>query len=209
MAEPVKPKEGVSMMSEVSSKTREKGGESGQKPAGLYRHKESGEEIHLTVDPLLGDGQARAFERAGFEFIRDSKPGEVVYFQPSYLTQEDAKGTASAADLKGVQARQDQLEATNEKLSDALTQAIAALQAAGVQLPGVASTAPEAPEAPKTDASEMTAEVAQTVEVKKEDSRTKLEEVATALGMTDLDEHETKDKLVSAIKAKQAEKGNQ
>ncbi len=87
--------------------------------AGLYRHPESGQEAICTWDPLLANTQAEAFLRLGFEFVRDVEPGEIKTPIAASLEAEAAKGrtAASVADVKGIQARLENLEASNASLA--------------------------------------------------------------------------------------------
>lgn len=82
-----------------------------QRPGGLYRLKNSdGETVDEQIvksHPLFGDGQAAAFERVGYVFVREAKPGEVKEMEitPNAGLSGDAK-----EDLKGLQARVSKVE---------------------------------------------------------------------------------------------------
>lgn len=141
----LKPEQGKGLMTEVAGNTRQVGGGAGMHRPGVYRHKESGEEAILTVDPLLGDAMVRAFERAGFEYLREVQPGEVVYAVPSHSGPSEG-ANATLGDVKGLQARLDAIEAENKRLREALEAAPAA--------PTTTEEAPKVEETTEADASD-------------------------------------------------------
>jgi len=85
--------------------------EGGVGKAGLYRHPESGEEMHTLSDPLFGEAQSNAAVRLGFVRVRDSKPEEL------HTVELDAVGRVAADtdSLKGVNARLNQMEGVFER----------------------------------------------------------------------------------------------
>lgn len=118
-----KPQSGVAKMREVSGNTGQVGGSNQALKGGVYRHPQSGQEIIALDDPITGDAQARGYVRAGFEWVRDVKEGEItsVGLTPSeeFAKQPERKLETSADDLKGIQARLNALEAENAKLREA------------------------------------------------------------------------------------------
>lgn len=85
--------------------------EGGVGKAGLYRHPESGEEMHTLSDPLFGEAQSNAAVRLGFVRVRDSKPEEL------HSVELDAVGRAATDtdSLKGLSARVNALEGVQEE----------------------------------------------------------------------------------------------
>lgn len=117
-----KPQSGVAKMQEVSGNTGQVGGSNQTLRGGVYRHPASGEEIIALDDPITGDAQARGYVRAGFEWVRDVKDGEVKSVgipSQDFSNQPARKLETSADDLKGIQARLNALEAENAKLREA------------------------------------------------------------------------------------------
>jgi hypothetical protein len=109
-----KPVQGVGQMAEVAGNTGQVGGNPGLRPAGLYRHPQSGEEAVTFSDPLYGDAQSRAFERVGFEYIGPAPEGYVKTLgvpSASHEKQPERAQEAQAEELKGLRARLNQLEA--------------------------------------------------------------------------------------------------
>lgn len=101
------------LQSSRPGKTRETGGK--EAPAGLWRHPESGQEAITLEDPLFGNAQSQAFLRAGYEFIRPAREGEVKSLPELHLEARDA------SDVKGLSARLDKLENVakdNEELGE-------------------------------------------------------------------------------------------
>lgn len=90
--------------------------------AGLYRHPESGQEMHTLSDPLFGEAQSNAAVQLGFVRIRDSKPEEVktvldFNVAAKAVEADSLKGlSARMAQLEGVADRNKELEAEVEKL---------------------------------------------------------------------------------------------
>lgn len=96
------------------------------RPAGLYRLKdEEGNVVDEQIvksHPLFGDSQAAAFERVGYRFVREAKPGEVKEME---LTPNPGLSGDNKEDLKGLQARMSAFEAQTKAKDDE----IAALKA--------------------------------------------------------------------------------
>jgi hypothetical protein len=59
-----------------ASKVQEQGGV-GAVVTAVYRHPESGQEAIVQYDPLFGNTQANAFERLGFEYVREATPEDI------------------------------------------------------------------------------------------------------------------------------------
>jgi hypothetical protein len=85
--------------------------EGGLGKAGLYRHPESGEEMHTLSDPLFGEAQSNAAVQLGFVRVRDSKPEEIK----SVLDFSVANVATENESLKGLAARVNQLEGVAEE----------------------------------------------------------------------------------------------
>lgn len=114
-----RPQEGKALMGELPGNTGQVGGDRASRKAGLYRHPGNGAEVITVHDPLLGDGQSRAAERAGFVFVRDVDPSEIKELgapSENYAAQPARAVEAQDAYNKGVQARLDALEAENARL---------------------------------------------------------------------------------------------
>lgn len=117
-----RPKQGVAKMPEVSGNTGQVGGSNTELQGGVYRHPATKEEIIALTDPVTGDAQARGFVRAGFEWVRDVKPGdvkEVGLNSEEYAAQPERKLETDADMLKGLRARLAQLEAAEAKRNEA------------------------------------------------------------------------------------------
>lgn len=102
-----RPVEGRAISREVGGKVA---------PAGLWRHKESGQEAIVQDDPLFGNAQAQAFLQTGFEFVRPAEPGEVKTLPE---LQAEVRNE-SESNVKGLSARLDLLENSNAKTQEAL-----------------------------------------------------------------------------------------
>lgn len=92
-----KPQQGKAMSREVGGQVA---------PAGLWEHPESGQQAITLDDPLFGNAQSQAFLQAGFKFVRDVEPDEIVTLPQLALDQQANDRDA----LKGVMARVSQLE---------------------------------------------------------------------------------------------------
>lgn len=117
----VKPKEGVSKMKEVSGVTGQVGGGKEALKGGVYRHPENGQEIIALDDPITGDAQARGYVRAGFEWVRDVKDGDIKIVgltSEDFASQPERKTEADSEELKGLRARLAVLEASADKSKD-------------------------------------------------------------------------------------------
>lgn len=88
------------------------------RPAGVYQLKdEEGnivDEQIVKSHPLFGDSQAAAFERVGYKFLRETKPGEVkeMEINPTPASGDDKEG------LKGLQARMTAFENDSKAKDD-------------------------------------------------------------------------------------------
>lgn len=93
-----------------------------QRPGGLYRLKNKDGEVVdeqiIKTHPLFGDGQAAAFERVGYEYVREAKPGEVKELE---ITPNPGLSGDAKEDLKGLQARmskyEDETKAKDDEIS--------------------------------------------------------------------------------------------
>jgi|GEM_PF-5863704 len=115
-----RPKQGVAKMPEVSGNTGQVGGTSQELSGGVYRHPATGEEIIALTDPITGDAQARGYVRAGFEWVRDVKEGDVKEVGLDLPSVDHAKQPergleAKDDELKGLRARINALEAAADK----------------------------------------------------------------------------------------------
>lgn len=88
-----------------------------QAPAGVYQHA-NGQTAIIQTDPLLGDGQAQAFMRAGFEFVREADPSEISTLETASIDHANkvTANKADADDVKGLLARVNAIEAENSRL---------------------------------------------------------------------------------------------
>lgn len=93
------------------------------RPNEVWRHPGSGQTAILQWDPLYGSAQHAAFQRVGFEYLRDAKPEEVTSLEAASISAENSKlrNNASVEDVKNVLARVQALEAENERLKAAQT----------------------------------------------------------------------------------------
>ncbi len=89
--------------------------------AGLYRHPGSGETAIVQWDPLLGNTQAEAFLKVGFEFVREAKPEEVKNLLTASLQADADKSLikSNEDDVKGILARLGAAEAELAKKREA------------------------------------------------------------------------------------------
>lgn len=81
--------------------------------AGVYRHPKSGAEAIAQWDPLLGNTQAEALLRVGFEFVRDVEEGDIKSLVTASLQQDKDKAPISdnTDEVKGILARLNAAEA--------------------------------------------------------------------------------------------------
>ncbi len=88
--------------------------------AGVYRHRESGQEAIALWDPLLGNTQAEALMRVGFEYVRDAEDDEIKNLvTPSLQANKDQNLVKSNEDeVKGILARLNAVEAENARLRE-------------------------------------------------------------------------------------------
>lgn len=77
-----------------------------QRPAGLYRHPETGEEVITKFHPTFGSAQADAVVRVGFVFIRPVQDGDVVQMSRAPLKRDDS----DSDEMRGLKARIRDLE---------------------------------------------------------------------------------------------------
>lgn len=92
------------------------------RPAGVYelRHPETRELVDtqiLKTHPLFGDGQAAAFERVGYKYVRPAEPGEIKTLE---IQQGTVNNTSSSEEIKGILARLSAAEDENKKLREQL-----------------------------------------------------------------------------------------
>jgi hypothetical protein len=73
--------------------------EGGLGKAGLYRHPESGQEMHTMSDPLFGEAQSNAAVRLGFVRVRDSRPDEIHNIAFDSVTKQQGETDS----LKGLE----------------------------------------------------------------------------------------------------------
>lgn len=137
-------------------------------PGGVWKHP-NGAEIIVQIDPLFGDGQARAAERVGFVYERPAKPGEIKTIVDASQAEVDRPKaeTMTSGDLKGLMARLDALEAENSTLKNQ--------KQSGQEVPGTEAvvSAKEAKEAATEKTAEQTG-------VKVDTATGETSEVATA-----------------------------
>lgn len=110
--------EGKSLSREVTRKNRKLANIPG---AGVYRHKESGQEAIVIEDPLWGNTQAQAFAQVGFEYVRPAEEGEIKTMPEMAAADRSAQDSS----LKGLEARIGQLEGVrdeNQRLKDEVEQ---------------------------------------------------------------------------------------
>lgn len=77
-------------------------------PAGVYRHKETGEELILSASSRLGNPQAAAATRLGFEYVGPAPSNVVQPVDPHYTPP------ASDPSAKTVEELEAELEAAKE-----------------------------------------------------------------------------------------------
>lgn len=125
------PKTTEQLAASRAGETAETNGFGGQekplRPAGVYQLKNKAGEVVdtqiLKTHPKFGDGQASAFERVGYEYVRPAKPGEVkeIEVDAKQLATEDKAGNVTQDDLKGALARINALEKENADLKSGQT----------------------------------------------------------------------------------------
>jgi hypothetical protein len=126
----VRPKEGQDLAGEVSGNTGLVGGSKGSMQDGVWKHP-NGATIIVTSDPLLGDGQARAATRAGFEYYRPVEDGEIKELgvpSENYAVQPERQVQSQADELASLRARLAALEAGEDRRRNE--------QTAGTPVPG-------------------------------------------------------------------------
>lgn len=104
------------------AKSREEGGRTA--PAGLWEHPESGQTAITMEDPLFGNAQSQAFLQAGFKFVREVDPSEIVTLPQLALDKQ----AGEREQLKGLSARLSALETVADE-NTVLKQRIAQLEA--------------------------------------------------------------------------------
>lgn len=123
MAEYPMPVKGAAIVPETS--------ETGKRPAGLYRHPDSGAELVTLEDSLLGDAQSRAAERTGFQYVGPAPEGYVKTLgiaSDDHAGQPERKIESDADELKGLRARLNALEDAQSRKANQ--------EAAGTPTPG-------------------------------------------------------------------------
>jgi len=210
-----RPQAGRALMGETQGDTGQVGGDPARRKAGLYRHP-NGTEVITQHDLLFGDTQSRAAERAGFEYVREVEPGEIKTVgapSDSHAAQPERALEAQTSELADLRARLAALEAADATRKNAAV--------AGTEVPGTEPV--KGAEATKQAAADKTSEQtgvqvdpatgdvaappAPAVSDKPLDNQNREELNATALaeGLTEVEEYESKAKLVEAIEAKRAE----
>lgn len=118
-----RPQAGRALMGELQGNTGQVGGDKAPRKEGVYRHKITGAEVITQHDPVFGDGQSRAAERAGFVFVREADPSEKKTLGAPSADFENRSARpmeAQAAYNKGLEARLNALEADNARLRNQL-----------------------------------------------------------------------------------------
>lgn len=192
--------------------------------AGVYKHKESGDEIIVKVHPKFGDAQAAAVERVGYVYDREVKEGEVKDLE--VLLTASAEGSKPSNDssdetLKGIQARLTALESENKTLRDEKAALQAEAEKDGVKDADTAGTKAEAT-AQVLSRQDSTSDEGSEDEGDGEDgsgnteksfsqlNRAELTELAEREGVELTEAEDTNAKIREAItKAREAKKGDQ
>lgn len=83
-------------------------------PAGVYRHKETGEELVLSATSRLGNPQAAAAERLGFEYVGPTPANIKQPVDPHYTAPATQPSEKSVAELEAELQAAKEREATVE-----------------------------------------------------------------------------------------------